>query len=111
MFGDVTPNLSIRLRNTSKAETIDSSIFVSIIPLTSLSDISNLMTSLNVRFAKISGEANLVSPLIASNAVKKDCKYESCESFCNSSASSKALLKIGSLLLLAKPFKISLTEI
>ena len=74
MFGDDTPNPSIRLRNTSNAETIDSSIFVSRIPLTSSSDMSNLISSLKSRLAKISGDANFVSPLIASNALKNDSK-------------------------------------
>ena len=74
IFGDETPNPSIRLRNTSKAETIDSSIFVSKILFTSSSVISNLITSLKSRLAKISGEANFVSPLISSKALKKDSK-------------------------------------
>tara|TARA_B110000977_G_scaffold20769_1_gene24838 strand:+ start:373 stop:483 length:111 start_codon:yes stop_codon:yes gene_type:complete len=35
---------------------------------------SNVTSSLNVRFAKTSGDANLVSPSIASKATKKSSK-------------------------------------
>ena len=58
MFGDDTPKPSIRLRNTSKAETIDSSILRSKTVFTSSSDISNVMSSLKSLVANMSGDAN-----------------------------------------------------
>ena len=110
MFGWVTPNLSILFLKTSNAETMDSSIFCLIIGFTSSSDISKFTSSLRDLFANISGDAKLESPLISSNDIKKDSKYVSLESFCNSSALFNALLKIGSLEFSANPNKISLTD-
>ena len=74
MFGDVTPNSSIRLRNTSKAETIDSSTFVSKTACASLLDIFKSISPTKDLLAKISGDANFLSPSISSNAVKKSSK-------------------------------------
>ena len=71
MFGWVTPNLSIRLRNTSNAETIEASIFLRITGLTSSSAMLKLMSSLKVRFPKISGLDRLSSPFNSSKAKKK----------------------------------------
>ena len=102
--------MSILFLKTSKAETIDSSIFLLIIGLTSESDISKLISSLRDLFAKMSGEARVVSPCIFSNASKKDSTYVSSDSFCNASASFNALLKTGSFEYSARPFKMSLTE-
>ena len=74
MLGCVTPNLSIRFLRTSKAETIDSSIFADNIGFTSSSLISKVISSLSVLLAKISGEAKFASASIASNATKKSSK-------------------------------------
>ena len=111
MLGWVTPNLSILFLKTSNAETIDSSIFSLITGCTSSSDMSKVISSLNVLLANMSGDASFVSPLIASNATKKSSRYVFWLFFWISSASTSAWLKIGSLLLLDSPFNISLTEI
>ena len=69
MFGCVTPNLSIRLRSTSKADVIDSSIFLLITFFTSSLDMVALISSSNPLLKKISGDASTLSPSRASKAV------------------------------------------
>ena len=75
MLGCVTPNLSILFLKTSNAEVTDSSILVFKIGCTSSSDILKLISSLNVLFANISGDASLESPFILSKAIKKSSRY------------------------------------
>src|SRR5690606_2917211 len=60
ILGCVTPNLSTRSRKTSKAETIDSLIFLLMMGFTSLLDIWKLISSPNALLEKISGDDNFV---------------------------------------------------
>ena len=77
MFGCVTPNLSIRFLNTSKAEVIDSSILRSMIGFTCSLVIPSSISSSKFLLKKILGEARVFSPGSASKASKKDSKYVS----------------------------------
>ena len=67
--GLVTPNLSIRLRNTSKAEEMDSSTFLLMIGCTWELLICGVICELRVLLPKMSAEANLAP--VASKASKK----------------------------------------
>ena len=91
ILGCVTPNLSTLFLRTSKAEIIDSSIFLPIIFFISLSEVSNEI-SLKVLLPNISGDESFVWSVSKSNASKKDSKYVSSDCFWSSSALSRAWL-------------------
>ena len=71
--GDNNPSGSTLFLKTCSADSILSSILISNTDCTSSSDISDVISSLNVLFEKI--ETNFKSPLISSNAIKKSSRY------------------------------------
>ncbi len=74
MFGDVTPNLSILLLNTSKAVPIE--LFISSCKVSLTVKLSSLkeILSLKALVPKIDGSLNFVSPAIFSNSSKNKSK-------------------------------------
>ena len=92
MFGCVTPNLSILLRNTSKAVLIELSISVCIIGLTSAFVLLKLIPFSDKFFVpKIVGSLNFIVPLLKfSNSEKNKFRYVSELFFCAASAATKA---------------------
>ena len=111
MFGCVTPNLSIRLRKTSKAVFTDPVTSSSITCLTSSSSTLKLIFSLKALVPKMLGSLSLTLPLLTSSkASKNNVKNLLSLPNCATVALSIASLKTGFLDSFDKPIKISFTE-